>query len=51
MPLMKGSGKKAISANIRELKKANEDKPEGKKRPMRQILAIALSTARKEKKD
>ena len=42
MPLQKGSSKKTISANIKELMNAG--------RPQRQAVAIALSTARKRKK-
>ncbi len=37
MPLKKGSGKKAISANIRELMSGG--------RPQKQAIAIALRTA------
>lgn len=48
MPLK--SGKKSIGANIRELKADNLKKGKarganGKKRPMKQIVAIALSKA------
>ena len=53
MPLK--SGKKNIGANIRELKADNLKKGKakgagGKVRPMKQILAIALSKAGKSKK-
>ena len=43
MPLL--SGKENIGRNIRELKKANVKKRLSKKRPKKQILAIALSKA------
>ena len=41
MPLKKGSGSRVISENIRELHHAST------KRPNKQIVAIALSQARK----
>lgn len=43
MPLKKGSSKKVISANIRELKQAG--------RPQKQAVAIALSQARRGNKN
>lgn len=41
MPLVKGKSQKTISKNIRELKESRT------KRPHKQIVAIALDTARK----
>lgn len=41
MPLKKGSGKKVVSANIKELVHSG--------RPRKQAVAIALSAARKAK--
>jgi hypothetical protein len=35
-----------MGANIKELKAANKGKAKGKKRPMKQIIAIALEQAR-----
>lgn len=53
MPLKKG--KKNIGKNIKELiadnkKEGKERGAKGKVRPMKQILAIAISTAKKGKK-
>ena len=42
MPLKKGKSKKAISANVEELKRSGY--------PQKQALAIAMSTARGERK-
>lgn len=55
MPLKKGSSQKTISMNIRELVKDNKAKGKekgagGKARPMKQIVAIALSMAGKTRK-
>lgn len=50
MPLQPGKSQQVVSNNISELYKANAFKPQGKKRPRKQIIAIALSNARKNKK-
>lgn len=55
MPLKKGSSRKVISGNIRELykdnKKSGKEKGQmGKARPKSQIIAIALSMAGKTRK-
>lgn len=42
MPLKKGSSRKTISSNIRELRKSG--------RPQKQAIAIALSEARRSKR-
>jgi hypothetical protein len=47
MPLL--SGKKNIGRNIKELYEANKDKPAKQKRGRDQIIAIAMSEARKGK--
>jgi hypothetical protein len=49
MPLRKGKSKSAFQSNIRELKAANKSKPAGKKRSMKQILAISYAQQRKGK--
>lgn len=55
MPLKKGSSRKVISGNIRELYKDNKKSGKekgagGKARPKSQIIAIALSMAGKTRK-
>jgi hypothetical protein len=39
-------GTKNVGTNVKELEAANKDKPKGKKRAMKQIVAIALEQAR-----
>jgi hypothetical protein len=46
VPLSDDPTSKGVRFNIGELTKANETKPPGKKRPRKQIIAIALSHAR-----
>jgi hypothetical protein len=55
MPLKKGSSQKTISMNIRELVKDNKKTGKakgamGKARPMKQVIAIALTMAGKSRK-
>jgi hypothetical protein len=50
MPLKPGKSKKVISENISELTQANKSKSPSKKRPRKQIIAIALNKAGKSKK-
>ena len=55
MPLKKGTSKKTISSNIRELYKDNKKSGKakganGKVRSRKQIIAIALNTAGKSRK-
>lgn len=55
MPFKKGTSKKTISANIRELYKDNKKSGKakgagGKARSRKQIIAIALSQAGKSKR-
>jgi len=50
MPLEEGKSKEAFNKNIAELIKANKDKPEGEKRPLKQIVAIAFSEKREAQK-
>ena len=37
----------SVSANLHELKQANQDRPKGKRRPHQQMVAIALSASRR----
>lgn len=57
MPLKKGTSKKAVSSNIKELMssykkkgKIGTSKPRSKKKAQKQAVAIALSTAGKRQK-
>jgi hypothetical protein len=50
MPLKIGTSKKTFGQNVVELKKANESKPEGEKRSMKQILAISYAKKREAEK-
>lgn len=57
MPLKKGTSKKAVSSNIKELMssykkkgKIGTSKPRSKKKAQKQAVAIALSTAGKKQK-
>ena len=57
MPLKKGTSKKAISANVKELMgaykekgKIGSSKPASKKKAQKQAVAIALSKAGKKKR-
>lgn len=49
MPLIKSKSKRAFNENVAELIKTNKDKSSDKKRPMKQILAIAYQTKRDSK--
>ena len=40
-------GTRDVGKNIKELKQANKSKAPSKKRPHRQVIAIAISQARK----
>lgn len=42
-------GGKAVSRNIRELKAADAKRPKSKRRPHKQVVAIALAQSRKAK--
>lgn len=50
MPLSDDPTSKGVRFNIKELSDANESKPPNKKRPRKQIIAIALSHAREQYK-
>lgn len=50
MPLKQGNSDAVISHNIVELHRANKDKKPQERRSHEQIIAIALSEARKGKK-
>ncbi len=47
MPLLEGKSKATLAANIAELRRANASKPADKKRPNKQIVAIAYAEQRK----
>lgn len=51
MPLQSGTSKKVLAENIAELHHANASKAPDKKRPNKQIIAIAFAKMRESKKD